>query len=397
MNTLAKIVRRGRAAARRRLGLFDNAGNGVLPRSMQVCDGSRCASCSKGPRGSVPFRLIYLCPGWDGPGGGIKVIYQHVEAIAARGAPCFVFHPDTPGSSYTWMPHQVVSLKLGHFDPGGDFLVFPEVWAALAAKFCIPAGIRYAIFVQNGYLAHRTAGFDSSTLAEAYRHATLVLSISNDTSEMLRLLFPDISPDRIQRVHCSVPAAFAPAAKEPLITYMPRKLRDHAERLEIYLRNHLPGPWRMQALDGMPARQVADAMGRSSIFLSFCDLEGYGLPPLEAAVCGNIVVGYTGQAAREYFERPIFREVPNGDFRLFVSEVRAAIRDVESGVPRSEAFTAQLARIAATHSAENEAFHLISFAELAYGSVCAQAALHLRPAWQAVASVDDVPAILEVV
>lgn len=42
----------------------------------------------------------------------------------------------------------------------------------------------------------------------------------------------------------------------------------------------------------------------SRIFLSFSDLEGLGLPPIEAALCGNYVIGYHGGGGREYWRAP---------------------------------------------------------------------------------------------
>lgn len=368
MRTVASIARHTRGAVRRRLGLLDisnEAGCGTVPRTMRLCTAADCRICGKRALPKRQFRIVYLAPAWDAPSGGNKVIYQHVEAIARLGRPCWVFHPARPGSTYTWMKHQVQSLAVGHFDPHNDFLVFPEVWAAWAAEFCVPAGLKYAIFVQNGYLAHASAGFSFDRVAEAYRYAALVLSISDDTSEMLRLLFPFLEPERIQRVYCSVPHVFAPASKEALITYMPRKLRGHAARLEVYLRNSLP-EWRLQAIDEMPVHEVAALMARSSIFLSLADMEGYGLPPVEAALAGNLVVGYTGQGAREYFSRPIFREVPNGDLKRFISEVKLATRDVIQGIAGSAPFQNQVAALAAAHSTANEEAHVWAFARRAH-------------------------------
>lgn len=371
-NVLARSMRKARDVVNRRLSAPEFMDEGVVPSSMRVCTNGDCKLCEDHDASASPFRLIYVCPGWDIPSGGQKVIYQHVQALADKGLSCFVFHPDKPGSSYTWMKHHVKSLKLSHFNPARDFLVFPEVWATLAAKFCIPAGIAYAIFVQNGYLVHFSGGFDPALLSEAYRHATLVLSISEDTSEMLPLVFPKLSREHIYRVVYSVPSIFAPTTKEPVITYMPRKLRTHAERMEKYLQNSLPADWRLKALDNISEREVAENMARSSIFLSFSDMEGYPIPPLEAALSGNLVVGYSGQGGREYFQRPIFREVPNGNFRLFISEIHAAIRDVENGATKSSAFATQVEQIKARHSVANEVAHLVSFADLAKNKVVAQ-------------------------
>ena len=64
----------------------------------------------------------------------------------------------------------------------------------------------------------------------------------------------------------------------------------------------------------------------SKIFLSFSNLEGFGLPPLEAAVMGNIVIGYTGQAGKEYWNIPIFKKIEQGDILSFVEVIKATIK-----------------------------------------------------------------------
>ena len=45
------------------------------------------------------------------------------------------------------------------------------------------------------------------------------------------------------------------------------------------------------------------------------------MPPLEAATLGNIVIGYTGEAGKEYWNSPIFRKVEQGDILRFTEEI----------------------------------------------------------------------------
>ena len=62
-------------------------------------------------------------------------------------------------------------------------------------------------------------------------------------------------------------------------------------------------------------------MCKSKIFLSFSHLEGFGLPPIEAAIAGNKVIGYTGRGGSEYWKKPIFTEIPHGNISKFVYEI----------------------------------------------------------------------------
>lgn len=363
VKAIVRAARRGYLRLSNRLEGYDPVGAGTVPKALTVCTDDACTVCLPGRRSGAPFRIVYLLPSDNTPSGGNKVSYRHIELICEQGVPCFAFHPEKPRASYSWFAHQVKTLPLAHFDPRHDFLVIPEVWAALAAKFCVPAGLHYAIWVQNGFLAHISAGFEQSVVREAYRNADLVLSVSSHASEMTSLIQPFVSREKILRLYLSVPPRFTPGTKERLISYMPRKLRPHSERLCLYLDNALPGGWQLQAIDNLDEAGVAAVMARSSIFLSFSDLEGYGLPPLEAALAGNIVVGYTGEAGKEYFRPPIFREVPSGDLLLYVEKVRSAIEDAEHRASLRTEFLDQAKELARVHSQENERAHLATFVE----------------------------------
>lgn len=84
--------------------------------------------------------------------------------------------------------------------------------------------------------------------------------------------------------------------------------------------------WQFQPLMDMSEEEVAGQLRRSRIFLAFSDFEGGPLPPIEAALAGNLVVGYHGWGGREYWREPNFLEVPVGDIRCFVERFGAACR-----------------------------------------------------------------------
>ena len=70
-------------------------------------------------------------------------------------------------------------------------------------------------------------------------------------------------------------------------------------------------------------------LDESSIFLSFSELEGFGLPPVEAALSGNFVIGYTGNAGAEYFSNPNFNAVPAGNIHRYTEIIINYIRLLE--------------------------------------------------------------------
>ena len=47
-------------------------------------------------------------------------------------------------------------------------------------------------------------------------------------------------------------------------------------------------------------------------------MEGLGIPPIEAALLKNKVIGYVGGGGSEYWKNPIFTTVNSGDIKRFV-------------------------------------------------------------------------------
>jgi hypothetical protein len=108
-------------------------------------------------------------------------------------------------------------------------------------------------------------------------------------------------------------------------------------------------PW--IEMRGLPRPEVARLMAGSEIYLALGQLEGLGLPPLEAMAAGALVVGFDGGGGQEY------ASPENGDWfeegRHFeIADMLARrIREIRAG-ERFEARRAAAARTAAEFSRE---------------------------------------------
>ncbi len=303
--------------------------------------------------------IIFFSPATNKQVGGIKVIYRQCELLSNNGIESYIYHPENTQFSCEWFSHNVKFWTSEIFNHQTDFLIIPEVWANFFGNRCIKAGLHYAIYVQNGYSVNSFKGLSDEELYVAYDKADLILAISEDTVATIKLAFPAIQKNKIHRIFHSVNALFEKSIKQPLITYMPRKLPIHTEQICFLLKPHLPSNWRMNPINNKTEEEVAAILSESSIFLSFCEMEGCPLPPIEAAFSGNIVVGYTGEGAKEYFLKPAFREVNNGDFINYIKAILNAIDDCQSGLTNSYAFLQQIEMLRHTHSQENELFYLM--------------------------------------
>lgn len=299
------------------------------------------------------MNLVWLCPSVRKPVGGVKVIYRQAsiahQLLMQRGqGSSAVLHPNSFGFQASWFDQSVPMRRAyfglrwlgkpswsnvrGVFDASQDVVVIPELWVRKYGSQLLELGVPYSIYVQNGYFINKG---EFSDLVRAYSGARCVMVVSENAAECVKLAFPSATPN-ILRLHCSVDSNlfFYPTQvnKEKLITYMPRKLADHVQKVLFFLKPHLPSHWKLQAIDGMNEAQVAQTLMRSSIFMSFSHFEGLGLPPLEAALCGNHVVGYTGQGGKEFWWPESFDNIESGDVLGFAQQVLARVDQIDRGV-----------------------------------------------------------------
>ena len=172
----------------------------------------------------------------------------------------------------------------------------------------------------NGYTLNITN--DYKGLEEAYRYAKFILSVSKDISNCVKLAFPNCEK-KILRSSLSVDInKFDLKTKKiNMITYMPKKLPKHSELVLFFLRKHLPKSWKIKKIHNFNEKKVFRYLSKSKIFLSFTHFEGLGMPPIEAALAGNTIIGYTGEGGKEIWRKPIFTEVKNGNILDFVNKI----------------------------------------------------------------------------
>jgi hypothetical protein len=112
--------------------------------------------------------------------------------------------------------------------------------------------------------------------------------------------------------------------------------------------------WKIQSIDGESESKVAENLSKSIIFLSFSEFEGLGLPPIEAALCGNYVIGYHGQGGKDYWEKPTFEMVEQGDVQDYVKKVIHRVNLIESNNININEINSGINKIRDFFSKENE-------------------------------------------
>ncbi len=334
--------------------------------------------------------IIYVSHAEKNPSGGGKIIYHHSEIVNnSKNYSSQVVHIKKKKTSKWknslkkkfnfkisnetgWQLHEIEAVKNFKFDwfahnisiknnlkfnPRSDFVILPEIFSHLADDLLIKKNIKYAIFVLNGYSIKFTN--NESKLNKAYNNAQFILSFSNDITECIKLNFPKLKT-KIIKIKVSVEPYTKnfKLKKRKLITYMSRKHPYHSKIVVDLLKKNLPKGWEIKDLNNVSETQVYRYLKQSKIFLSFSNLEGLALPPVEAALLRNKVIGYTGEGAKDYWRKPIFTEIYSGDLRNFVNQV---ISEILNPIKKSIETEKQLKWLKNEFSKKNEQFYVKKF------------------------------------
>jgi hypothetical protein len=252
-------------------------------------------------------RIIYGCPATNIPTGGVKVIYRHAELLNQINGNTFIWHVDKPEFRCNWFENCTKNISTEQLSPETDLIVIPEIWASQQVEYFKKLGFKVCIFVQNAYMTHINLSPQiPEAIFKSYQDADLILSISKDSSEYIKEIFR-IPETKIILQNCSIDIElFKPIKKNKIITYMQRKMGQHSARVISALQPLIQHDCVISAVDNLTEIQVARKLSESIIFLSFSEFEGLGLPPIEAALSGNFVVGYHGQGGKDFWYGPIF-------------------------------------------------------------------------------------------
>ena len=339
------------------------------------------------------INIIYLLPELKGASGGAKVIYKHSSILNTLDknvsshivhlkkkisykmksslSKRFIFfkekHSGWHGKKMKlsknfspnnkWINNKAIFGKSLDFDFKNDFLIIPEIWAHFADDLELKKkNINYGIFVQGFYHMQSTDNFNK--LTNSYKNSKLILSDSEYSIKCLKDMFPKFS-NKIIRVNFSIDEKkFKIKKKSNLITYMPRKLPNHSSLLFFYLKNLLPKKWKIIPLINVSEKYLIKSLSKSKIFLSFSNLEGIGIPPIEAALSGNKVIGYTGGGGIEYWKLPIFKKIEPGEIDDFGQVLLKEIKNYKPDwIKKSKKYRKQLSK---QYSEKNQTKSLIN-------------------------------------
>ena len=296
------------------------------------------------------FNIIYILPEMKGASGGAKIIYSHsiklnnllkntsstvihlkksisykIETSISKRLSLFKkkfsgWDPNKMRISKSFSPNKdwfdsKLNLKKNfELNKKTDFLIIPEIWSHFAVDLNLKKkGVNYGIFIQGFF--HMNSTNDFNKIKKAYKEACIILISSDYNIKCFKEIFPELS-HKILKMNLSINSKkFKIKRKTNTITFMPRKLPDHAHLLKFYIKNIIPKNWKFVSLENVSEKKLTNSLAESKFFLSFSNFEGLGMPPIEAAISGNKVIGYSGGGGSEYWKKPIFNKIETGDIR----------------------------------------------------------------------------------
>lgn len=335
------------------------------------------------------INIIYLIPAYKKPSGGSMISYNHSNIInnfKKKNISSEIIHYKKKKiakfitslkkilkiknykNEFGYKPNEIKAVKnfypLGHwvnnnfaiknnlkFNKKKDFVILPEIIAHFADEFFIKNKIKYAIFLQGVYHMYQTNNIQ--LLKKCYSNAEFILTIGVDTKKNFEYIFPELKK-KIFKINFSIKNNFLIKKKENIISCMPRKLPEDFHLLNLFNLNKIPKNWKILILNNLSKENLKEKLSKSKIFLSFSNFEGTGIPPLEAALAGNKVIGYSGNGGDHYFKKPIFDKINKGDIFKFSNVLIKNIKNFPKNWHLNKDVKLQRNKIAKEYSEDKE-------------------------------------------
>lgn len=260
------------------------------------------------------------------PNGGVKILFEYANALREGGYDAYILlpgahlYPDDCPKDYkpSWFDTNVPVIDDVRVVTSNDIVIIHEegIWCYehLAANnprmIMINQGAQSSITDNVGM--HITYNFAKSI----YTKCMGVITISPYISECVNTVF-GVDKSKIYMIENPVDDYFTSTLdqKSNTILVMNKQPGNVVSQMILKILCERYTKWRVRVVRNLTHRELAKEMSRSKIFLFLCTPHGEGssLPPVEAALSGCRVVGYSGIGSRYYWNLPIFREIEYND------------------------------------------------------------------------------------
>lgn len=280
-------------------------------------------------------RVFY--PFWKNTGisGGRRVTYRHVETLTNNGYEAFVWLPKggtyEPGEGPFDSSAQLVfedKLKLD----STDMVIVPQAFAQVAPGDPAP-GCHKAILNQGHFLTF-LFGFDYPR----WDPEPEMWVVSEESYRVMRRVQSKLPISGLAYIPQVIDTdLFYPRdRRQQKVSWMPRKRPLDSTLLQaIFSSDQRFNDVEVTPLSGLSEYEVANELGRTSVFVALGQTEGFGLPIAEALAAGCSVVGYPAGGGKELFKAPGAYPITDADILAIVDQVEILLRQEPTEEERS--------------------------------------------------------------
>lgn len=305
--------------------------------------------------------------------GGIKVTYQHAGILAKLGHDVSVYQP---AGKPEWLDISNRITICDRYAPSPDsVLVFPETLSAFLLDHAkTPHPGPKVMFCQNQFYLY-SYGLGGQELQEmGFQHFIVPgRETARSLSAVLRVPNIHIIPNSVDT------SLFYPRPKQLCVVTNPGKWpaeKGNSALAELILAMlHLKYPQTKHipwiALENMPQREVAEAMGIAAIFLALSRQEASPLTPLEAMASRCALVGLLGTGGKDYATPHNGRWFSPEQCEEIVDCIASLLFDISHGAPSVDSMLDEAEKTAKQYSV-NATYQAVA---RVYGEIFARAGL----------------------
>jgi hypothetical protein len=274
------------------------------------------------------MRIIFNLASLNINSGGSRVILEQMNFLRDAGFDVRIFYYG-PEEKDVWE-----NLLKGSYQECGlpemgnnDIIIISEEFAWVAIQYLIHRNIKYIIFNQ-GISPSFASEMNYYNHKVAYDNSLAVIVNSEHTSRGVQKIF-DVPKNKIVHYRLGIDSKlYYPETKEKTACFLTYKNVNFANFMKVYFQGKYPD-WNLISITSLPREETAAIFRKSKLFLSFGGPDGFGLPPLEAALSGCKVIGFDGGGGKELFKSPVFTTVNHLDHLDFIDKLDKVIADID--------------------------------------------------------------------
>lgn len=263
------------------------------------------------------------------PNGGVKILFEYAQALINSGFNAAILIPgahlypnDCPnGYKPSWFETSVPVYDDVRIVKSDDIVIIHEegIWCFNHLAVNNPYFIMINQGLQSSITDNVGLNITYDFAKKVYKKCIGVIAISPYIADGINKLF-DVKKSNIHIIENPVDDFFKPGKKQNTILVMNKQPNNVVAKMILKIVNERYSDWEIKYIFNMSLKQVAEEMSRAKIFIFLCTPHGEGssLPPIEAALSGCSVIGYSGLGSRYYYKLPIFTEIEYNDVVGFI-------------------------------------------------------------------------------